>query len=160
MKIALGSDHAGFPLKEKIKNFLLREGHEVIDYGALSEDSTHYPLYARSVALAVQRGEAERGILVCGTGIGMSIAANKFRGIRAALCVNEYMARMSRLHNDANVLCLSGEMLNEQVVQRMLKIWLETPFEGGRHARRVEKIAQMERQDCSSADPSTAPEGN
>ncbi|HHJ64637.1 MAG TPA: ribose 5-phosphate isomerase B [Aquifex aeolicus] len=146
MKIALGSDHAGYPLKEKIKEFLLRDGHEVMDFGALSEDSSHYPLFARDVALAVQRGEAERGILVCGTGIGMSIAANKFRGVRAALCVNEYMARMSRKHNDANILCLGDRVLGEELALSIVSVWLETPFEGGRHTVRIELIDKIERE--------------
>ncbi len=142
----MGSDHAGYPLKEKIKEFLLRDGHEVMDFGALSEDSSHYPLFARDVALAVQRGEAERGILVCGTGIGMSIAANKFRGVRAALCVNEYMARMSRKHNDANILCLGDRVLGEELALSIVSVWLETPFEGGRHTVRIELIDKIERE--------------
>ena len=146
MKIAIGSDHAGFHLKEKIKEFLVSKGHEVIDFGTESHNSTHYPLPARDVALAVQRGDAERGILVCGTGIGMSITANKFRGIRAALCLNEYMARMSRLHNDANVLCLGDRVLGEELALSIVEVWLETPFEGGRHRRRIELIAEIERE--------------
>ena len=146
MKIAIGSDHAGFPLKERIKEFLLEEGHEVIDFGTTSEESTHYPLFARDVSLAVQSGEADRGILVCGTGIGMSITANKFRGIRAALCFNEYMARMSRLHNDANVLCLGDRVIGEDLALVIVEVWLKTPFEGGRHAKRVELIANIERE--------------
>ena len=146
MKVALGSDHAGFPLKERIKEFLLEEGHEVIDFGTTSEESTHYPLFARDVSLAVQSGEADRGILVCGTGIGMSITANKFRGIRAALCFNEYMARMSRLHNDANVLCLGDRVIGEDLALAIVEVWLKTPFEGGRHAKRVELIANIERE--------------
>ena len=146
MKIAVGSDHAGFPLKERIKEFILEEGHEVIDFGTTSEESTHYPLFARDVSLAVQSGEADRGILVCGTGIGMSITANKFRGIRAALCFNEYMARMSRLHNDANVLCLGDRVIGEDLALAIVEVWLKTPFEGGRHAKRVELIANIERE--------------
>ncbi len=146
MRIALGADHAGFPLKEKVKGFLLEKGHEVMDMGTLSEESTHYPLFAREVALAVQRGEADRGILICGTGIGMSITANKFRGVRAALCLNEYMARMSRKHNDANVLCLGDRVLGVDLALSIVSVWLETPFEGGRHRERVELIARMERE--------------
>ncbi len=144
MKIAIGSDHAGFPLKERIKRFLVDKGHEVIDFGTTSQNSTHYPLFAKEVSLAVQRGEAERGILVCGTGIGMSITANKFKGVRAALCFNEYMARMSRLHNDANVLCLGDRVLGEDLALSIVEVWLETPFEGGRHAKRVELIREIE----------------
>lgn len=145
MIVAIGSDHAGFPLKERIKEFLIEKGHEVIDFGTTSKDSTHYPLFAKEVSIAVQKGEAERGILVCGTGIGMSITANKFRGVRAALCLNEYMARMSRLHNDANVLCLGDRVLGEELALSIVEVWLETPFEGGRHAKRVELIAEIER---------------
>ncbi len=144
MKIAVGSDHAGFPLKERIKDFLLNKGHEVLDFGTTSEDSTHYPIFAKEVSLAIQRGEAERGILVCGTGIGMSITANKFRGVRAALCLNEYMARMSRLHNDANVLCLGDRVLGEELALSIVDVWLSTPFEGGRHKRRIELIGKIE----------------
>ncbi len=144
MRIALGSDHAGYPLKERIKEFLLGRGHEVLDFGTTSEESTHYPLFAREVSLAVQRGEADRGILVCGTGIGMAITANKFKGVRAALCLNEYMARMSRLHNDANVLCLGDRVLGEELALSIVEVWLSTPFEGGRHQKRIELIADIE----------------
>ena len=144
MRIAVGSDHAGFPLKERIKIFLIEKGHEVIDFGTTSRNSTHYPLFAKEVSLAVQKGEAERGILVCGTGIGMAITANKFRGVRAALCLNEYMARMSRLHNDANVLCLGDRVLGEELALSIVEVWLETPFEGGRHAGRLELIEKIE----------------
>ncbi len=146
MKVAIGSDHAGYHLKEKIKEFLISKGYQVIDFGTDSEDSTHYPIFARDVALAVQRGEADRGILVCGTGIGMSITANKFKGIRAALCLNEYMARMSRLHNDANVLCLGDRVLGEELALSIVEVWLETPFEGGRHQKRIELIADIEKE--------------
>ncbi|NPA41084.1 MAG: ribose 5-phosphate isomerase B [Aquificae bacterium] len=144
MKIALGSDHAGFALKERIKKFLIEKGYEVLDFGTTSEESTHYPLFAQDVALAVQKGEADRGILVCGTGIGMSITANKFRGVRAALCCNEYMAKMSRLHNDANVLCLGDRVLGEDLALAIVETWINTPFEGGRHAKRVELIKNIE----------------
>jgi len=144
MRIAVGSDHAGFPLKERIKNFLIEKGHEVVDFGTTSQDSTHYPLFAKEVSLAVQKGEVDRGILICGTGIGMSITANKFKGVRAALCLNEYMARMSRLHNDANVLCLGDRVLGEELALSIVEVWLETPFEGGRHAKRVELIKEIE----------------
>lgn len=146
MKIAVGSDHAGYPLKERIKEFLVNAGHEVIDFGTTSQNSTHYPLFARDVSLAVQRNEVDRGILVCGTGIGMSITANKFRGVRAALCFNEYMARMSRQHNDANVLCLGDRVIGEDLALAIVEVWLKTPFEGGRHAKRVELITQIEKE--------------
>ncbi|MDQ7082715.1 MAG: ribose 5-phosphate isomerase B [Aquificota bacterium] len=145
MKVAIGSDHAGFPLKERIKEHLLERGCEVLDFGTTSKESTHYPLFAKEVAFAVQRGEADRGILVCGTGIGMCITANKFRGVRAALCVNEYMARMSRLHNDANVLCLGDRVIGEELAISIVDAWLEAPFEGGRHEKRVELIKEIEK---------------
>ena len=148
MKIGIGSDHAGFDLKERIKEFLQKEGHEVIDFGTYSKESTHYPLFAEKVSLAVQKGEVERGILICGTGIGMSITANKFRGVRAALCTNEYMARMSRLHNDANVLCLGERVIGVELALSIVKVWLETPFEGGRHIQRVELISKIENEVC------------
>ncbi len=144
MRVAIGSDHAGLELKERIKEFLLAKGYEVIDFGTDSQQSTHYPLFAKDVALAVQEGRADRGILVCGTGIGMSITANKFRGVRAALCCNEYMARMSRLHNDANVLCLGDRVLGEELALAIVDVWMNTPFEGGRHLQRVELIKEIE----------------
>ncbi|GAB6066214.1 ribose 5-phosphate isomerase B [Aquifex pyrophilus] len=149
MKIAIGADHAGYPLKEKIKEFLMKEGHEVIDFGTHSTESTHYPLFAKEVAKAVQEGKADRGILICGTGIGMSITANKFPGIRAALCTNEYMARMSRLHNNANVLCLGERVLGVELALSIVKVWLETPFEGGRHEKRIKLISEIEHEACS-----------
>ena len=145
MIVAVGSDHAGYRLKEKIKARLLDLGHEVLDMGTDSEKSTHYPLFARDVSLAIQEGKAERGVLICGTGIGMSITANKFRGIRAALCCNEYMARMSRLHNESNVLCLGGRVVGEDLALSILEVWLETPFSGGRHEERVELILNIEK---------------
>lgn len=144
LTIAIGSDHAGYPLKEKIKEFLLSKGYKVLDFGTESTDSTDYPLFAKDVCLAVQRGEAQRGILVCGTGIGMSITANKFKGIRAALCLNEYMARMSRKHNDANVLCLGDRILGDDLALAIVEVWLATEFEGGRHERRVKLIREIE----------------
>lgn len=144
LTIALGSDHAGYPLKERIKEFLLSKGYRVIDFGTDSQESTDYPVFAREVCLAVQKGQAQRGILVCGTGIGMSIVANKFKGIRAALCLNEYMARMSRKHNDANVLCLGDRVLGEELALSIVEAWLSTDFEGGRHERRVRLIWEIE----------------
>ncbi|MFN3598724.1 MAG: ribose 5-phosphate isomerase B [Aquificaceae bacterium] len=144
LTIAIGSDHAGYTLKEKIKEFLLSKGYKVIDFGTKSTESTDYPLFAREVCLAVQRGEAQRGILVCGTGIGMSITANKFKGIRAALCMNEYMARMSRKHNDANVLCLGDRIIGDDLALSIVEVWLSTDFEGGRHEKRVRLIKEVE----------------
>lgn len=144
LTISIGSDHAGYPLKEKIKEFLLSRGYRVIDFGTTSTESTDYPLFAKEVCLAIQRGEAQRGILICGTGIGMSITANKFKGIRAALCLNEYMARMSRKHNDANVLCLGDRIIGDDLALSIVEAWLSTDFEGGRHERRVNLIKEIE----------------
>jgi len=144
MKIAIGSDHRGFDVKRRLAALLEKLGHEVLDMGPPGRESVDYPDYAFSVALAVGEGRAERGILICGTGIGMCIAANKVRGVRAAPCHDSITAEMSRRHNDANVLCLSADLLGEGLIDRMVRTWLETEFEGGRHARRVEKIAQFE----------------
>lgn len=153
MKIAVGADHAGFPLKEKIKEFLEKKGYEVLDMGTYSTESVHYPNFAEKVARAVQKGEADRGILICGTGIGMSITANKFKGIRAALCTNEYMARMSRRHNDANVLCLGERVLGVELALSIVEAWLEEEFEGGRHEVRVKLIADIENEACGTDIP-------
>jgi ribose 5-phosphate isomerase B len=144
MKIAIGSDHRGFEAKTRIVSVLHQLGHEVFDVGPDSRDSVDYPDYAFEAARSVSEGNAERGILICGTGIGMCIAANKVRNIRAAPCHDCITAEMSRRHNDANVLCLSADLLGEELIERMVRIWLETPFEGGRHARRVEKITRFE----------------
>ena len=145
MKIAIGSDHAGFNLKEKIKEFLLSKGYEVLDFGTNSPESTHYPIFAKEVAKAVQKKEADFGILVCGSGIGMSITANKFPGIRAALCLNEYMARMSRRHNDANVLCLGDRVVGDDLALSIVEAWLSESFEGGRHQERLNLIEEIEK---------------
>jgi ribose 5-phosphate isomerase B len=144
MKIAVGSDHRGFEVKRRILQSLQQLGHEVLDAGTHSRDSVDYPDVAFEVARAVGEGRAERGVLVCGTGIGMCIAANKAKGVRAAPCHDSITAEMSRRHNDANVLCLSADLLGEELIERMLRIWLDTPFESGRHARRVEKIQKFE----------------
>ncbi|NPA49647.1 MAG: ribose 5-phosphate isomerase B [Thermodesulfobacteria bacterium] len=143
MKIALGSDHAGFELKEKIKKFLAEAGHEPLDLGCFSPESVDYPVYGVKVAKSVLSGEAERGILVCGTGLGMSMVANRFSGIRAALCHEPFSARMSRLHNDANILALGGRIIGDVLAFEIVKVFLETPFEGGRHARRVKQIDSL-----------------
>jgi ribose 5-phosphate isomerase B len=144
MKIAIGSDHRGFEVKRRLAAVLAGLGHEVLDLGPQGRESVDYPDFAFQVALAVSEGRAERGILVCGTGIGMCIAANKVRGVRAAPCHDSITAEMSRRHNDANVLCLSADLLGEELIERMVRIWLETPFESGRHARRVDKITRFE----------------
>jgi len=144
MKIAIGSDHRGIEVKRKLVELLSGMGHEVLDEGTRSADSVDYPDIARQVAHRVAQGDAERGILICGTGIGMAIAANKVPGVRAAPCHDDLTAEMSRRHNDLNVLCLSADMLGERLIDRMVEIWLNTEFEGGRHARRVQKIADLE----------------
>jgi ribose 5-phosphate isomerase B len=148
MKIAIGSDHAGFRLKEKIKEFLRSKGYEVLDFGTNSTESTHYPIFAKEVARAIQRREADFGILICGSGIGMCITANKFKGIRAALCLNEYMARMSRRHNNANILCLGDRVLGEELALSIVSAWLSEEFEGGRHQKRLELIQEIEEGIC------------
>ena len=144
MKIAIGSDHRGYEVKRRIATLLQRLGHEVLDLGTMGPESVDYPDYAFQVALAVSEGRVDRGILICGTGIGMCIAANKVHGVRAAPCHDSITAEMSRRHNDANVLCLSADLLGEELIDRMVRIWLDTEFESGRHARRVEKITRFE----------------
>lgn len=144
MKIALGSDHRGFETKQRIGATLRSWGHEVLDVGTKDQDRCDYPDFAFEVARRVGSQAADRGILICGTGIGMSIAANKVPGVRAALCHDSITAEMSRRHNDANVLCLSADLLGEELIERMLRIWVETQFEGSRHQRRVEKILKYE----------------
>jgi ribose 5-phosphate isomerase B len=146
MRIAIGCDHRGFSIRGKLVELLHRLGHDVTDLGTHSEDPVDYPDIAAAVARLVNQGAVERGILICGTGLGMCIAANKVPGVRAAPCHDDLTAEMSRRHNDLNVLCLSADMLGERLIDRMVEIWLNTPFEGGRHARRVEKIAQLERE--------------
>lgn len=145
MKIAIGSDHRGFEAKRRMLPLLQQLGHEVLDMGPQAAGSVDYPDYAFQVAQAVGDGRVERGILICGTGIGMCIAANKVHGVRAAPCHDSITAEMSRRHNDANILCLSADLLGEELIERMLRIWLDTEFEAGRHARRVEKITSFEK---------------
>lgn len=142
MKIAVASDHRGLAVKERVLRQLADLGQEGIDLGPNSAESVDYPDYAAKVANSVAKNEAERGILICGSGIGMCIAANRFTGVRAALCHDDFTAEMSRRHNDANVMCLSADLLSEQLISRMVEVWLKTQFEGGRHARRLEKIEQ------------------
>ncbi len=146
MNIAIGSDHRGVEAKRRLVASLQQQGHTVIDIGTNAHESVDYPDLAFEVAQRVSKGTAERGILICGTGIGMCIAANKLRGVRAAPCHDRITAEMSRRHNDANVLCLSADLLGEELIDRMVRIFLETPFDGGRHARRVEKIGKIEEQ--------------
>lgn len=140
MKIAVGADHAGFEAKEELKKMLETLGHVVMDVGTHSKDSCDYPDYARRVAEAVANRQVDRGVLVCGTGIGMSMTANKVRGVRASLITDPFTSEMSRRHNDANVFCAGARVLDVKKMKSLLKLWLKTPFEGGRHKRRVAKI--------------------
>jgi ribose 5-phosphate isomerase B len=144
MKIAVGNDHRGFETKQQIKSIITQLGHECIDVGSGDSNPIDYPDTAYLAAMAVSKKQADRAILTCGTGIGMSIAANKIKGIRAALCHDELSARISRHHNDANVLCISGDLTGEVLLRKMVEVWLETEFSGGRHQRRIEKIAAIE----------------
>ena len=145
MKIAIAADHAGFVLKEALRVRLRQQGHEVDDLGTRSEESTDYPDYAFAVARRVARGDVERGVLVCHTGIGMSIAANKVAGVRAAVAVNEDTVRLTREHNDANVLALGAMFTTATEAERYVESFLQTPFSGGeRHARRITKLARIE----------------
>ena len=145
MKIAIGADHAGFVLKEKLRQRLMADGHEVVDFGPDSAESCDYPDFAQLVGRDVGSGRADRGILVCSTGIGMAIAANKVVGVRAAPAVSDDEVRMTRQHNDANVLTMGSKYLDEETAAGLVQIFLDTEFAGGRHARRVAKIAQLER---------------
>lgn len=144
MRIAMGSDHAGFELKESVKKRLEADGHEVVDVGTTSEESTDYPPYAAKAARLVASGEAERGVLVCGSGVGVSIVANKVRGVRAVNAHDPEEAEMSRRHNDANVLTLAGRRLDPAEAEPIVETFLATEFEGGRHQRRVEGIGAVE----------------
>jgi ribose 5-phosphate isomerase B len=144
MRIAVGSDHRGVHIRAKIVDLLTKLGQEVVDVGTNDPEPVDYPDIAAAVARRVSDGEVDRGILICGTGLGMCIAANKFPGVRAAPCHDDLTAEMSRRHNDLNVLCLSGDILGDRLVDRLVAIWLNTEFEGGRHARRVQKIADLE----------------
>ena len=140
MIIAIGSDHAGFTYKERIKQFLSALGHEVTDFGTHSEEPVDYPLFIRPVAEAVARGEAERGVVLGGSGNGEAMAANRVKGVRCALCWNVETARLARQHNDANIISLGQRMLTEEIALEIVRTWLETPFEGGRHLRRIQLL--------------------
>jgi ribose 5-phosphate isomerase B len=144
MRIAVGADHGGYQLKQEIAEYLIAQGHQVQDYGIHSAEPADYPDVAALVARAVAAGEAERAILICGTGIGMSLAANKIPGIRAAVCTDCYMARMAREHNDAQILCLGGRVLGTGSALEIVQTFLNSEFSGGRHARRVDKIMALE----------------
>jgi ribose 5-phosphate isomerase B len=144
MKIAIASDHAGFEMKEKVKDFLKEIGHEFKDFGTKNKEPVDYPDFAFKVASAISKNECERGILLCETGLGMSIAANKISGIRAVSCYDVNTARLSREHNDANVLTLGARIIEFEKAKEIINVWLNTEFLGERHARRVEKIKEIE----------------
>jgi len=144
MRVAIGSDHRGFALKEALKELLGELGHEWVDFGCEGEEPVDYPDIARPLGDAVAAGEYERGILICGNGLGMSIAANKVKGVRAALCQNSFTARLARRHNDANILCLGAWCIGRGLAEEIVRVFLSEDFEGGRHARRLEKIRAME----------------
>lgn len=137
MNLVIACDHAGFTLKENVKKYLSQQGHSVIDCGTNSEDSCDYPVFAKALCKEITDGNAELGILICGTGIGMSMAANKVRGIRAALCSDYFSAKFTRAHNDANVICLGARVTGEGLALELIDIFLNTPFEGGKHLRRI-----------------------
>jgi len=141
VKVGLASDHGGFELKETIKKFLFEKGFEVVDYGtSRGDESVDYPDYAKKAVLGIINEEVEKAIIMCGSGIGISISANKFPGIRAALCWDSYTAKMSRLHNDANILAMGGRIIGSELAKDIVETWLSYDFEGGRHQRRVDKI--------------------
>lgn len=147
MLIAIGADHAGYLLKDELKSFLEGLGHHWKDFGTDSSEPVDYPDFAARVARAVACGECPRGIVICGTGVGSAIAANKVAGVRAALCHDTFSARHARLHNDANILALGARVIGPGLAKDVATAWLETPFEGGRHVRRVEKIREIEQQE-------------
>ena len=143
MKIAMGCDHGGYALKCELIKHLEEQGHEVKDFGCYSTESCDYPEFGEAAARAVASGECERGIVICTTGIGISIAANKVKGIRAAVVTNEFMAEMTKRHNDANIIALGGRVLETEYALKLVDIWLDTEFEGGRHQRRVDMLNEM-----------------
>ena len=146
MRIAVAADHAGFALKERLRRKLAESGHQIVDHGTTSEESVDYPDFAAAVARDVAGGKADRGLLVCASGVGMSIAANKVRGVRAALATNSEEVRLTRAHNDANVLAVGAKFTAGDEAEKLLDVFLSTEFEGGRHARRLEKIRQLEQE--------------
>lgn len=146
MKMVLGSDHAGFELKVDLRAYLSEQNIAICDMGVAEETPADYPEIARAVAEKISRKEFERGILVCGSGIGMSIVANRFPGVRAALCHDLYTARMSREHNDANLLVLGGRLIGKGLAREMIKVWLESTFQGGHHQRRLDQIESLDQE--------------
>ena len=151
MKLGLACDHGGFELKEELKAFLKTMGVEPIDMGTFNEDSVDYPDFGILASERVSRGELERAILLCGTGIGMSIVANKFPGVRAALANDLFSSRLSREHNDANILVIGGRIVGTELAKEIVKVWLETPFAAGRHQRRIDKIKALEKEKMKGA---------
>jgi len=149
MKIAIGSDHGGFELKEHILNYLLSHGHNVDDFGTDSLESTDYPIFALNVSKSVANKTHDRGILICGTGVGISIAANKVRGIRCALVSDCFSAKATRQHNDTNVLALGGRVIGKGIAEEIVDIWINSEFEGGRHQRRIDLISDIEKSEKS-----------
>lgn len=144
MKIVIASDHGGYDLKELIKENLTNKGYDINDLGTYSKDSVDYPEYGKKAAETVAKGEADKGIVVCGTGIGISISANKVKGIRCALCSDVYSAKMARAHNNSNMIALGGRVIGVDLALEIINAWLETEFDGGRHLRRVNKIMEIE----------------
>ena len=148
MKVAIASDHAAFQLKESVREYLKQKGHDVKDFGTFSEESMDYPDTIRLAARAVSNGDAERAVVLCGSGVGASIVANKIRGVRAVLCLDEYTAEYSRRHNDANVIAFAGRRTSRDLAKKLLDIWFATAYEGGRHQRRLDKITQIENEEA------------
>ncbi len=145
MKISMGADHAGYPLKEHIKEYLTQKGHEVVDFGTHSTESCDYADFGVPAAQALARGEVDRAILVCSTGIGISMGANKVKGVRCALCSEPLSAELTRRHNDANCLAMGGNMIGPGMAEQIVDVFLSTPFDGGRHQRRVDKVMAVEK---------------
>jgi ribose 5-phosphate isomerase B len=159
MKIALGSDHRGVHVRRRLIDFLRQRDIETVDVGTEDEQNADYPDFARQVGELVAHGDVDRGILICGTGLGMAIAANKIPGVRATPVHDDFTAELSRRHNDSNVLCLSADLLGQRLIDHIVDVWLSTEFEGGRHARRLEKVREIERSNGNGQAPSppTAP---
>src|SRR5574339_474623 len=159
-RIALGSDHIGFPLKEELKKYLVEMGHTCQDFGTHSGERTDYPLFAREVTSAISSQQADLGILICGTGVGMAITANKVKGIRAVVCSEPYSAMLSRQHNNTNILTLGSRVVGSELARMIVQAWLEAKFEGGRHAARLDMISQIEAQRATEAAPVTVTPAN
>ena len=144
MKIAFASDHVGYPMKLELMKYVQSLGHETKDYGAFSTERTDYPIWGSAAARAVASGEMDRGIVICGTGIGIGIAANKINGIRCVTCSEPYSAELSRQHNNSNMLSMGARVIGEELAKMIVRIWLQTEYEGGRHQRRIDQLAELE----------------